>query len=291
MRTLGLRLAGIIVALACAVALAGCSAVKLGYGNGVNLAYWWLDGYLDFSDAQAAQARGELERLHAWHRQQELPRVIELLARAEQLAPNAVSPEQACAIVADARARLEAVAERADPAVVGLAVTLTPAQLRHLERKQRRNNDKFRRDWIAATPAEQKERRVDFLQERFEMIYGRLEAPQRAVLRRSVEQSVFEPQRMLAERQHRQQDLLQTLRQVIAPGLPVAEARTLLRGYLDRMQRPSDAAQRSWQNALLQENCRLFAALHDSTTPQQREQAVRRLRAYQRDLRELAGPH
>jgi len=291
MRTLGLRLAGIIVALACAVALAGCSAVKLGYGNGVNLAYWWLDGYLDFSDAQAAQARGELERLHAWHRQQELPRVIELLARAEQLAPNAVSPEQACAIVADARARLEAVAERADPAVVGLAMTLTPAQLRHLERKQRRNNDKFRRDWIAATPAEQKERRVDFLQERFEMIYGRLEAPQRAVLRRSVEQSVFEPQRMLAERQHRQQDLLQTLRQVIAPGLPVAEARTLLRGYLDRMQRPSDAAQRSWQNALLQENCRLFAALHDSTTPQQREQAVRRLRAYQRDLRELAGPH
>ncbi|HSV80336.1 MAG TPA: DUF6279 family lipoprotein [Ramlibacter sp.] len=289
MRTLGLRLAGIIVALACAVALAGCSAVKLGYGNGVNLAYWWLNGYLDFSDAQGAQARGELERLHAWHRQQELPRVIELLARAEQLAPGAVSPEQACAIVAEGRARLEAVAERADPAVVAIAMTLTPAQLRHLERKQRKNIDKFRRDWIDATPAEQKERRVDFLQERFEMIYGRLEAPQRAVLRRGVEQSIFEPQRMLDDRQRRQQDLLQTLRQVIAPGQPVAEARTLLRGYLDRMQRPPDAAHRTWQNALLQENCRLFAALHESTTPQQREQAVRRLRGYQRDVRELAG--
>jgi hypothetical protein len=62
-----------------------------------------------------------------------------------------------------------------------------------------------------------------------------------------------------------------------------------MRGYLDRFQQSPDLAYRRWQDELLQESCRTFSALHESTTPAQREQAVRRLRAYQRDLRELAA--
>ena len=51
------------------------------------------------------------------------------------------------------------------------------------------------------------------------MIYGRLDEPQRAVLRRQIEQSIFDPHRILAERQRRQQDALQTLRKLA--GQPV----------------------------------------------------------------------
>lgn len=39
----------------------------------------------------------------------------------------------------------------------------------------------------------------------------------------------------------------------------------------------------------MQEGCRSFEAVHQSTTPAQRDQAVRRLRTYQRDLRDLAA--
>jgi hypothetical protein len=170
MKTTSTRLARIIVALAIAVGLAACSAIKLGYNTLPDVAYWWLDGYLDFSEEQAPQARAELARLHASHRQQELPRLIEILARMERLAPGAVSPQQACSFVTEVQGRLQLVANQAEPAAAALAASLAPEQLRHLERKYRSNNDKFRKDWIHAALAQQREKRYEQALERVEMI-------------------------------------------------------------------------------------------------------------------------
>ena len=285
------RTAGIILALGIAMGLAACSAIKLGYGTLPEVAYWWLDGYVDFDDTQGPLARQELARLHGWHREQELPKLGELLARVEQMAPGSISAPQACAVITEVQARMNAVAERAEPAILGLAATITGEQLRHLERKYRNNNDRYRKDWIAVTPEAQKEKRYEQMLDRLESIYGSLDEPQRNVLRQGLAQSMFDPQRILNERKRRQRDLLQTLPRMAEPGVASETARTLLRGYLERAQRSPDPAYRAWQEALLQESCRIFAAVHESTTPPQREQAVRRLRAYQRDLRELSGRH
>jgi hypothetical protein len=283
------RFAAIIGVLTMALALAGCSAIKLGYNTLPDIAYWWLDGYVDFTDAQTPQVRAELAGLHAWHRQEELPRLAEVLGRMEQLAGGPLTAQQACAFTAEVRARLNVVAERAEPAVVALAASVDAAQLRHLERKYRSNNDTWRKEWLELAPAELKEKRFQQALERAEMIYGNLEEPQRVVLRQGIEASIFDPARLLAERQRRQQDLLQTLKRIKETAAPPAEVRAAMRGYLERAQRPPDAAQRRWQEDLLQESCRTVAAVHGSTSAAQREQAVRRLRAYQRDLRELAA--
>ena len=140
-----------------------------------------------------------------------------------------------------------------------------------------------------ASADEQAEKRFKQQLERSEMIYGRLDDPQRAVLRQGLEKSIFDPQRILADRQRRQQDLVQTLKRASEPGIAPAEVRTLVRGYLDRAQHSPDPSYRAWQEALLQETCRIFSLVHESTTTAQREKAVQRLRAYQRDLRELSA--
>lgn len=269
--------------------LAGCSAVKLGYSTLPEVAYWWLDGYLDFTDAQTPQVRGELARLHAWHRSEELPRLADMLGRLEQLVPGAITPQQACAFVVEVQVRLNAVADQAEPAVLAMASTLSPAQLSHLERKYATNNESWRRDWIDPPQEQRQAKRFDQALDRAESIYGRLDEPQRAVLRQQLAASIFDPARILAERQRRQQDLVQTLRRFHAPGFASGDGRVQMRGYLERAQRSPDAAYRAWQDALLEEGCRTFSVLHGSTTPAQREQAARRLRAYQRDLRELAA--
>jgi hypothetical protein len=283
------RFAGIIVSLAAALLLASCSTVKLGYNSLPNVAYWWLDGYIDFTDLQEPAVRTEITKLHAWHRDQELPRLADMLSRMEKIAPGPVTAQQACGFVTEVQGRIDVLAEQAEPAILATALALTPEQLQHLKRKYARNNDKFRKDWVAPSPEDLREKRFDQLAERMEWLYGRLDEPQRKVLRAQIEHSTYDSARILAERLRRQQDMLQTLQRVSEPGVTSANARILLRGYVDRALRSPDPAFRAWQEKLLQENCRTFAAVHDSTTPAQREQAAKRLRGYQSDLRELSA--
>ena len=71
---------------------------------------------------------------------------------------------------------------------------------------------------------EQHEKRYELMLDRLESIYGRLEAPQRAVLRQAMERSMYAPGKILPERQRWQQDVVQALRQASAPDTPPATA-------------------------------------------------------------------
>ena len=282
-------LARIIGLLTFAALVSGCSAIKLGYNNLDDIAYWWVDRYLDFTEDQSPRVREDLARLHQWHRREELPAIAAILHRMEQLAPNDVSPAQACSFVPAIRERIRALSDRAEPAIVTLALDLTPEQLVHLERAYSKKLAEYRHDWVDLTPAELRDKRMKQFLERSEMIYGRLDEPQRLVMRQRVEQSGFDAARTLAERRRRQQDALLTLRKIAGQPVTLAEARALIHGLLARAQDPSEPAARSYQNALIAESCRNLSALHNATSTEQRQAAVRRLRAYQRDLRELAA--
>ena len=274
----------------CAGALTACSALKLGYGAAPEFVFWRLDAYLDLDDAQSARVRDDLSQLQQWHRSTELTRYAALLEQAERLAPTDISPAQACALVAQARERIAAVATQASPALAVTAQTLAPAQLQHLQKHYERKDAEWRKEWMEPPPAQLLERRVKQMTDRAEMIYGSLDDAQRAVVQRVVEQTPFDARAVFAERLRRQRDALQTLREVSSqPGMPAAQAREALRAYLQRTQDSPDPVWRQRRDAWLQDSCRGFATLHASTTAAQREVAVRRLRAYQRDLRELAA--
>jgi uncharacterized protein DUF6279 len=284
------RIIGLLAAATTlAAALSSCSAVKLGYNNLAEVAYWWMDSYVDFSDEQATRVREDLARLHLWHRTHELPRLSLMLHEMEELAPNDITPTQACVFVTQLRERFNAAADQAEPAVITLAIDLAPEQLLHLERKYATKNAEYRKEWLRPSPAEQAEKRFKLFVERSETIYGSLDAPQRAVLRRQLEPSIFDAHQILAGRLRRQQDALETLRKVAGHPTSFGDARSLLRDYLARSQDPPDPDQRRYQQALIEEGCRVFAGLHNSTSAAQRQAAVRRLRGYQRDLRELAA--
>ncbi|WP_418119215.1 DUF6279 family lipoprotein [Variovorax sp. 350MFTsu5.1] len=279
----------IIGALLVATALGACSAIQLAYNNLPTVSYWWLDGYLDFDGAQTPKVRDELARLLAWHRQNELPRIASLLKEAETMAPGEVTPEQVCAMSDRIRERLLAVTERAEPAGTELALSLSEAQLQQLERKYAKNNAEYRKDWLDRTPAQVHEKRYDQFLERTEDFYGRLTNEQRDLLKQQVAQSVFDPKPADAERRKRQQEALRLLRGFLANKTPPAEARAALHDYIQRIAEPPPGPWRDQQRALLQEGCRNTAAMHNSTSASQRAQAVRRLQAYQDDLRQLVA--
>ena len=284
------ELARIIGVLTLVAVLGACSAIKLAYNNLPEVSYWWLDGYFDFDSTQTPKVRDELAQLLAWHRQNELPKVITLLQEAQGLALGEVTPAQACGMADQIRERLLAVTEHAEPASTELLLSLGEGQLQQLERKYAKNNNEYRKDWLDRTPAQVHEKRYDQFLDRAEDFYGRLTAEQRDLLKQQVAQSVFNPQLADAERRKRQQEALTMLRGFIGTAKPSsAEARAALHAYVQRIAEPPPGPWRDQQQALLLEGCRNTAALHNGTTASQREQAVRRLQAYQNDLRQLVA--
>ena len=278
---------GALLAAFLAFPLAGCSTARLGYQNAPELAYWWLDSYLDLNDAQSLQLRAELAALQTWHRQAELPLYIGALDKLQRLAPAHVKATQVCALIDELRPRLQALLDRIEPGITGLAPSLTAAQLEHLARQFDQRSQKWRDESLAGTPDERQARRLKRLVERAESFYGRLEEAQVAVLRGRVASSVFDASLSDRESQRRYQDTLQTLRLVQGTGLSRAEVAARVRALLERSQHSPQADQRDYSDLLQQENCATLAALHNSTTRAQRRQLSETLRNYENDARAL----
>jgi hypothetical protein len=270
--------------------LQGCSMVKLAYNGAPDLAWWWLDGYADFDAAQSASVREELTRLHEWHRSNELPRLAQVLAQAEKMTGDTMSADQACALVDALRTRLQASLEQAEPAMAALALRLAPAQLRHLEAKYARNDADYHKEWVSLSPSEQREKFARRLLDQAETVFGKLDEPQKEVIRRQLAVSAWDSRTSLRERVRRQQDLLGVLRGLQAERASPAEARLRIRGYLARSLESPVPEIREWQRQMIRETCQGMAEVQASTTAEQRATAARRLRAWQRDLAELAVP-
>lgn len=281
------KLPKIIGVLLLGAALCGCSAIKLAYNNLPEFTYWWLDGYLDFDGAQTPRVKEQLAQLLAWHRKNELPKLVVLVRKAEQMAPNDVTPAQVCAFADEVRVRLLAVARQAAQPGAELALSLGDAQLQQLERKYAKNNAEYASDWLNRSPARQHEKRYDEFLERNEDFYGALDASQRRLLRQLTDRSIFDPQRVDAERRQRQQESLVLLRRFSNSATPASEVRAAIDAYAQHVADPPAGAWRDHQQTLLQEGCDNVAALHNVTRPDQRDKAVRRLRAYEQDLRDL----
>jgi uncharacterized protein DUF6279 len=269
--------------------LSGCSAVRITYSQGPLLAYWWLDGYADFSGEQAPLVRQALADWFAWHRQTQLPEYATWLASLQPLAREPVTAALACQVAEDLQRRLETAYAQAVPAMAEIVRGLTPAQIDHIEKRYARNLQEAARDYLQADPAQRAEAALKRTAERAEMIYGRLEEPQLKLLAAGLEQTPFDPQLWLAERRARQQDILRTLRKLVADKADSATVQSALRAIAANAVRSPRAEYRPYLQRLQEANCALAAQLHNSLKPAQRQRAVERLKGWEEDLRALVA--
>ena len=281
---------GPLLGLFLALLLSGCSAVKLGYNNAPELGYWWLDGYLDLNDRQSVQVRADLAALQAWHRQTELPLYVSTLQQLQRMAASDVTPAQVCEVSADLRSRFQALLDQAEPALSTLASTLHAEQLDHLARQFDKRNQKWRAEWLDDSPTERRARRVKQRVERAEMFYGPLQELQLAVVRDSAAASAFDARLHDQEAVRRQQDTLQTLRQIQTSTPAGTQLRTAVHALLARATDSPDAAYQNYLEKTGQENCLAMAKLHNSATPAQRLKVMETLKAYETDARALMAP-
>ena len=281
-----LRRLGLAVALLGALLLGACSTTRLAYNQAPSLLYWWLNDWVDFTEAQSAPMRQELEQWVAWHRSSELPIYIRQFQHWQTLAPQDLSAAQVCSEFEAVRAAVQRMGERSVAPLTRLGQQLSREQMAHLQRQQEDSNTEFEDEYLRGTPQQRMKRRLDKAVSRSETLYGRLSPAQRERVQRGLQASPWDPQQTQLERLRRQRDLLQTIATLQAP--PASSTPDELgRGYLNRLLNTPTAGYNANSAALVQHGCAEFAALHNSTTLEQRANAVRVLKGYEDDLRAL----
>jgi signal transduction histidine kinase len=273
------------------VILTGCSAVRLGYNNLPEIASWWLDSYIDFSDTQGPQAKAALQKLQTWHRKEELPAIAELLVQAQTLAPQNITPEQACKIWEGAQVRIESFIQESSRLAAPVVSQLSAKQLKHLEKEWASRNEDWKKQWLQGTPDSRIKKRVDLAAERFNSFYGDLNLEQRQALKQQFLQSTWTPEASYQLRLKRQQEQLIALQamssEITKPTMPIAQVEKALQSLILQSVRPKDAGELSKQLQLEQQACQNLAQLHNTMSPAQRLKAQRKLKDYETDVREL----
>lgn len=282
------RLSAWIIA-ACLVLLAGCSAIRFAYNQAPELAYWWLDGYVDFSDQQGPAARAALVEWFRWHRATQLGDYAALLVAAQAQIAEDASAAQVCRWIGEVRQRVEVAYGQGIPALAEFVRTLKPEQVQHLERRYQKADDEFRRDFMQPTQAERLDQSIQRVVSRAETMYGRIDDAQRALIAQAVAASPFDPQLWLAERQARQQEIVGTLRTLVADRADTARVQAALRFFAAHAARSPRQAYRSHAQRLNDYNCAFLARLHNSSSAEQRRYGVEKLKGWEADLRALAA--
>jgi hypothetical protein len=287
-RRLVLRIISLIML---AAVLSGCSTLKIVYNQAPDLAYWYLDGHLNFTEVQSLQLKDELGRLQAWHRQTQLPIYLETLQKLQpQLAADISAPD-ACAVYVDLRIKLTTLTEQAEPAMAALAVTLHAGQFEQLERKFAKGNADYREDFLEGSLQARRDKRYQRAVSGAERLYGALSRRQLDLVKQAIAQSRFDPARAYAERLRRQSDVLATLRalsdtRLVALNAP-EQARASTGALIRRSFNSPSPAYRDYADKLTQEACQSFADLHNSSSAAQRSKAQETLGDYQQILKAL----
>lgn len=269
--------------------LPGCSALRIAYGTAPDLVYWWADGYVDFTSDQTPRVREAVKQWFAWHRGTQLPEYAALLARAQVEIIADATPARVCEWQSEIFKRAHIAFDRIAPATAELLLTSTEQQLRYLERRYLKSNDKFRDEYLQTDPRKRVEVTLKRAVDRIESLYGDLDDSQVAFVAEALARSPFDPELWLDERKLRQQFALQMMHRLGSDGASKEQAQVALRAYVEQLERSPRPEYRRYSEKLAAFNCNFAARLHNVTRPDQRRFAARKLDGWAGDLRALAS--
>ena len=267
--------------------LGGCSLIETTYNQSPFLLQWWLDRQLDLDSQQKHQLKGDLRTLLAWHRQNQLPQVVQSVQGLIDIAPNDLTSAQTCAFQNEVWQSLPVLAQQAGGVLARTALTLRGEQILHLRQYLEEDNIKWREEWLDGNEEDRLQRRLKRSLERVEDYYGSLDSGQKNLLRETLRRSPYQPAIAWQERQRRQRDMIDTLERIRLgqPELKMAQAE--LGELIVRMFTPPVETHRSHVQANAQALCAAASRVHNAMRPEQRQRALNKLKQQQQALARL----
>ena len=279
-----------LLALGLLVSLSACSLLITGYNQAPSLLIFsWVNPHLDLNSEQDKQLRADLQVLHQWHRQQQLPVYADVFQKVAVLAPKEMTGPQICSLFDEFKDTLAPLSQQMSPAIARLALKLTPAQLQRLEQQYDKDNRDYRKEWkLDASAEKQLQVEVDKGIENAERWYDRLDKKQKALVKQLAKDSQYDQQKSWGERIRRQQDTVSTLQRIAKSQQGLAWSQQEVTALLNRsLLNSPDEAYRAYVEMRKDINCEAAAQLHNTTSAAQREFMVKTLKTYEADIRGL----
>ena len=284
------QLARALVAASATALLASCSAIDSG---ALDVAYehadWLLQKmstrYVALDENQTTALRARLNRLHTWHRTQELPMYADLLDQAAERVARRVSKDDITWMIRSFEERRRVGAAAVSRELAPLLLTLSPSQQAQIAGAMTRDNAHFAKTQLEPDPAALSKERMKWLTGQVQRWTGKLTPTQLERVDRVALATADFPAERLEQRRRWQAALLRSLRQYhdeAALGAALTEllasSRTVADdGYIRAVARYED------------EFTQMVLDLDRTLTAQQRAAAVTRLHSYSRRFRELAA--
>ena len=284
-----MRLAKYLFILLFCSLMASCGLVKTAYNNAPMLAIWWLDDYLNFTPAQNVVLKPALQKLHHWHRQNQLPHYItQLQGMQTSLANDQISPNEACEKIDAVKLSTYTLQIETIPIIIEMAPLLSDKQLKYFQQKLVKRAEKWKDEWWQDTKELQLEARLEKTQDFAEKVYGDLSDDQLSQLKHSLEQAAINPAISYAEIERRNDDafaILKTLQtqastQASTQALSEEEKYQLVKAGFDRIQKSPNSIYQHYADTLTKHTCETIAGLHATTSAKQKLHAKNWLQDY-----------
>ena len=149
-----IRFAAILGMALCLAVTAGCSLLRVGYGQLDLFAEWTANEYFDLGPQQKDEFRARFARLHAWHRYEQLPEYAAFLVQTRKRLVRPLRPDDVEWFVDGIRVRYARIVSRAADDAAALLFTIQPAQLDALHQQWEKDNRRFVREYRLAGSVE-----------------------------------------------------------------------------------------------------------------------------------------
>ena len=273
----------ILVLLACAVVLSGCSRMNLAYRNLDLLIPWSLNDYLDMNRDQQTRFRAQLREHIRWHCRTQLPGYLDLIERLQaQVRQGSLDESALRAHYENAQEAIQLIALEITPTSVQLLRELDDRQVRELDEQLEKDRQEREKKYLEPPVDQQIRKRTDRMQERVEQWAGKVSAAQRQRIREWARALSEQNQLWLDNRAQWQKSLLNALRNRQQPDFDERIARLLQ----DR-EVYWTAPYRAAFPAVEQTTIDLILDLHDMTDVAQRRHIDERLQDMRKDLGSL----
>jgi hypothetical protein len=273
------------LALSTLVLTSACSMVRVGYNQLDTIAAWMADDYFDLDPQQRHQFSARFQRLHEWHRYEQLPEYAAFLGETRRRLQRGLERDDVVWVIDGVRARYRTIARRGAEDAAALLATVAPAQLDALRRQWDKDNTRYVRDYALDGANEDRRRaRLRRSIDRIRDWTGSITREQEARIAAMIEAMPDVAQLRHEDRIRRQREFLSLMALRGDPAVFASRVRHWLLDWEEGRDPEYDRRYRQW----LEMRVQMMVAVDRMLTPEQRANVVARLQRHIEDFRTLS---